>query len=105
MAHQGLPHVLQNTRFHQASVERVAKIMKAEVANARPANGCLPTCFDPVDRTALEGEDQAFRFFERVEEDRKSRGERDLAGLPTGRLRVSNKEQTAVEVDMLPTLR
>ena len=62
MAHEGLPHVLQNARFHEARVERVAKVMKARVANTRAADGCLPGGFDPVDRTAFEGEDEAFRL-------------------------------------------
>jgi len=29
VAHEGLPHVLQNAGFHEARVERVAKIVKS----------------------------------------------------------------------------
>lgn len=81
VAHQGFPDVLQNTRLHEARVEGVAKIVKTEVATARSANGRLPGRFDPVDLKALEGENQAFRLFERREECREPRSERDLAGL------------------------
>src|SRR5208282_2786138 len=64
VAHQDLPHVLQHSRLHEAGVERVAKIVKSEVANAGSADGCLPCRLDPVNRTALEGKDQPTRFLE-----------------------------------------
>ena len=37
VAHESLAHVLHDTRFHQARVERVAKIVKAEVADTGAA--------------------------------------------------------------------
>src|SRR6266496_1433970 len=90
VAHEGLPHVLQNSGFHQPGIERVAKIVKAEIPDARPPDGCLPGRLDLLDRTAFEGEDQAFRRIarERGEEVRESRGKRDFATLTANGLAV-----------------
>src|SRR5208337_2224701 len=42
VAHEGLAHVGHHAGFHEPRVERVAKIVKPEVADARAADGCLP---------------------------------------------------------------
>jgi hypothetical protein len=60
VAHERLPYVLHNTRFHKPGIKGVAKVVKAEVAKAGPADGCFPCRLDSADRTTLEGEDQAF---------------------------------------------
>ncbi len=62
MAHEGLPHFLHDARFHEARVEGVAEVVKAEVAESGAANGRLPGGLDPLDRSAFEGEDQPFRL-------------------------------------------
>ena len=106
VAHEGLPHVLQDPGLHQPGVERVAKIVKAGVPDACPSNGCLPCRLDLLDRTAFEGEDRPFRHIvcERGEEVRESRGKRDLAALSANGFAVSDEEQAAVEVDVLRAL-
>ncbi len=104
VAHEGLPHVLHDARFHEPGVEGVAKIVKAEVADARPSDRRLPGGFDPVDRMAFEREYQSFRFMAGGEERRESRGERDLAGLPACGFRVGDEKHAAIEVDVLPPL-
>jgi hypothetical protein len=58
VAHEGFPHVLHNARFHEPGVEGVAKIVKAEVTDACPADRRLPGGLDLVDGTAFEGENQ-----------------------------------------------
>jgi len=68
VAHEGLPHVLHDARFHEPGVEGVAKIVKAEVADARLPDGCFPGSFDSVDRTAFESEYQPFGFMAGGEE-------------------------------------
>src|SRR5580700_536406 len=75
VAHKGLPHVLHDSRFHEPGVEGVAKILKAEVADARSPDCRLPGRFDPADRTVFEGEDQPFRLVAGGKEFRESRRE------------------------------
>src|SRR5271154_1558681 len=106
VAHEGHPHVLHDAGFHEPGVERVAKIMEAEIADARPPDCRLPRRLDPLDRTAFEGENQADGFLtgKPYEKLRESRGERDFAGLPARSFRVSDLEHATVEVDVLHAL-
>lgn len=85
----------------------MAEVVKAEVADACPADRRLPRGLDPVDRTVLEGEYQAFWFFvgKLRKEFGESRGERDLAGLPACGFRVSDEEHATGEIDVLHALR
>ena len=107
VAHEGFPHVLHDTRFHEARVERVAKIVKAAVANASPPDRRSPGGLDALDRTALVGKDQAFRVraMQVCEEVGETRCERNLAGLPAGGFRVSDGEHATGKVDVLGALR
>ncbi len=104
MAHQRLAHFLHHSGFEKAGIAGVPEVMEARVANTRAADGSLPGGFDPVDRCALEGEDRSGCLppgFEVLEE---PFGERNLATLATGGLRVGDVEQPTREVDVLPTL-
>ena len=59
MAHQRLADLLHDPCFHEPRIERVAEIMKAAVADARAANGSLPSGLDYADGLAFESEEQA----------------------------------------------
>ena len=86
MAHDRLPHILQNSGLHHSGIEGVPKVMEAQLADAGPSHGRLPGSFDPLDGTAFEGEGQAFGLvaFRGSKEVDESRGKRDLTGLPAG---------------------
>jgi len=60
VAHEGLPHVLQDPGLHQPGVERVAKIMKTDVAYAGIFQCRLPRAFDDAHRFAVEADDEPF---------------------------------------------
>jgi len=95
VAHEGLPHFLQNARFHQPAVEGVAKIVKTEVANPGAADGCLPGRLDLVDRTALVGKDETFRLPVGFEEGEEPSRDRYLAGFALRGFRMSDGEHMA----------
>ena len=106
VTHEGLPHVLHDTRFHKPGVEGVAKIVKAGITDTCSSDRRLPGGFDLVDRTALKGEDQTFRFLtgKRDEEFREPSRERDFAGLAARSFRVSDEEHATGKVDVLHEL-
>lgn len=107
MAHESHSHVLDHARLHEPGVERVAKIVKTEIADARPANRRLPSRLDPVNRAAFEGENQPVRLCgsNARKEPGEAVGKWNLTGFATSGLRVRNREHPTVEVDVLAALR
>jgi len=62
MAHERHAHFLQDAGLHQPGVKRVAKVMKADVADRSIFQGCLPGALDDADGLVAEGHDQSFRL-------------------------------------------
>jgi len=107
VAHEGHPHVLDDASFHEPRVERMAKVVKADIADARAADRGFPRGFDPLDRAASVGEYQAFRLFAAKPQEQCPQlpCERNLAGVPVWRFRPGDRNQIAVEIDMFHALR
>jgi hypothetical protein len=102
MAHEGLPHFLHNSGFHEPCVEGVAKIVKSVVTNFRSAYRRRPCRFDPAERSAFEEEYESLFSWHRQEEFKETSGERDFPCLTARRFRVSDKEQSTGEINVLP---
>src|SRR5258707_960161 len=103
MAYQALSDFLHDAAFHQARVERVAKIVKAEVSNSRSADRPLPRRLDAVDGTPLERAEQSrlLVFTEQVEETVR---ERDFTGFPASGFAFRDVEQPPGEINVLREL-
>ena len=57
MAHERHANFLQNAGLHQAGVERVAEIMKTEVAESCITQRRVPSGFDDANRLVPEADD------------------------------------------------
>ena len=62
VAHERHPDFLEDARFHQAGVERVAEIVKTDVANFCVSKRGCPRAFDDPDLLALVVDDQPAFF-------------------------------------------
>ena len=49
----------RNAEFEQSGVEGVAQVVKPDIPDSRPADGCFPAGLKASDRLAFKGEDQA----------------------------------------------
>ena len=91
MAHERHPDFLEDARFHQAGVERVAQIVETDGAKfGVPKRGC-PRAFDGPDRLALVVDDQPSVLAVLKQKLMEPLSQGDLARLPFGRLRARNR--------------
>ena len=104
MTHERHANFLQDAGLHQASVEGVAEVMKADVADSSVFERRLPRAFDDADRLALIGDDETFRLAALEQKLMEPFCQWDLARFSLGCLRVSDSEQLAREVNVLPLL-
>jgi len=86
VSHQHLANFLQNPGFHQARVEGVAQVMEPEVAEACPSQRRLPAGLEPMNRPAIEGEDDSFRLPICFQELAEPPRERNFPSFPARRL-------------------
>ena len=104
MPHERLPHIGHDAGFHEPGVERVAKIVEAEEANAGTSDRCPPGGLDFVQRSTFKGEDQSVglaRCREQIDEPRR---ERDFASFTLGGFGVGDGEHSPIEVNVFKTL-
>src|ERR1039458_2149350 len=99
MAHERHADFLQDTGLHQARVEGVAEIMKADVADPGVFERGLPLALGDANWSALEAGDESFRLTDAEERLRQPLGKRDLPGFALGRFRAGDEQQRAGEVD------
>ena len=104
VAHKGLAHVLHDTRFHKARVERVAKVLKAEVTDACSPNSSFPGRLDPADGPSFERENESSRLLHCQKKCCEPPCKRNLAGFSAWSFRVSDREHLTNQVDVLPAL-
>lgn len=104
MAHERFADFLHDACFHKPRVERVTEVMETVVADARAADGSLPSGLDDADRLTLEGEEQALLLAFGLKEIVDAGGKGNLPPLASGGFRTRDKEQIAIEVDVLPEL-
>jgi hypothetical protein len=95
MSHERHPDFLEDARFHQAGVERVAEIVETDVPQLCVFKRGRPRAFDNPDRLALVVDDQAAFFPVLKQELEEPFGQRNLARLPFGRLRARDGHQLA----------
>src|SRR4029077_4986858 len=104
MAHQRLADFLHNSRFHEPRIERVAEMMKAAIADACAANCSFPSGLDYADGFAHEGEEQALLLAFSEKELVYAVGKGNFTAFASRGFGATDKEQVAVEVDVLPPL-
>ena len=105
MPHQVLSHLLQDSRLHQACVERVPEVVKASVRDTGAPDGGFPGGLHLLEGPSSEGEDESFRLAATVEQIEEPGCQGDFPGFTTGGFRVRDAYEAPVEIDMLPTLR
>lgn len=104
VAHQGFADFLHDARFHEPGVKGVPEIVKPAIADSRAAHRRLPRGLDLLDRVRLEGEDESRVLPLFGEKPREAFRKRYLAALPSGGLRLGDKEQVPAEIDVFPQL-
>ena len=104
VAHERHANFLQDAGLHQARVERVAKIVKTDVAKFRVFKRGSPRAFYDPDRLALVVNDQPAVLTVLKQELEKPFGQRNLSGFAFGCFRARDEQQLTREVDVFPTL-
>lgn len=84
MPHESLANFLHDSGLHEAGIERVPEIVESVIPDLGPLDSVLPSGFDPVKRSAVEGEDVPFVLAVRQEKIEEPPGEWDLASLSSG---------------------
>ena len=104
MAHERHPDFLEDARFHQAGIERVAQIVETNGSELGVPECRCPRAFDGPDRLGLVVDDQPSVLAVLKQKLMEPLSQGDLARLPFGRLRARNRHQLAGEIDVLPPL-
>ena len=104
VAHERLAHLLHHAGFEQATIEAVAKVMEAVVADVGPPQRPLPARFDPMKGLLFEGEDRTGFLFVREKPVEDTLGERQLAGLPFRSFGMGHEQKPSGKVHILPEL-
>src|SRR5690349_4666759 len=104
MAHERHAHVGDDAGFHQASVEGMAEIVKAEVAKPGAFNAAEKSLPYPRQRLAVEGEDYTLLAGGFGKKTIQPSRKRDLSRLTVRSLRFGYREQFAAEIHVLPML-
>lgn len=104
MPHKHLADVLDHSALHQPAVEGVAQVVKSEITDARAADSGLPCGLDVAHGLAIACEEQAFLLAFCEKELVDPVGEGNFSPFASGGFRLSYREQSAVEINMLPEL-
>ena len=104
MPHERHANLLQDAGLHQARIEGVAEIVKADVANASVLQRGFPRTFYDPDGTAAKIDHESFGFPLLSQKRKQPVRERDFARFAFGRFRTRHEESLLGKIHVLPSL-